>query len=153
MHHPRHPGAPAGRSIWLLLATLLALQTTAPSASARSDLSVVVVHLVNQTRDDRGLDRLDVRGHLNDVALEQARRMAQRGVLFHNPDLVDDMVGNWQWVGENVGYGPDVRTVQAAFMTSPAHRANILDGDFTRLGTAAVRRGTRVWVVQVFLAK
>jgi uncharacterized protein YkwD len=152
LHHPCPPAA-ARLPIWLLLAALLALPINAPPASAQSDLSLVVAQLVNRARDNRGIDQLDVRGHLNQVALGQARRMAQRGSLFHNPNLAGEMVGDWQWVGENVGFGPDVRTVQTAFMRSPLHRANILDRRFTRLGTAAVRRGTRVWVVQVFLAK
>ena len=105
------------------------------------------------TREDRGLDRLDIRGHLNEIALGQARRMANRGVLFHNPNLADEMIGNWRWVGENVGYGPSVISVHTALMASQHHRANILDQDYTRLGTAAIRRDNRVWVVQVFLAK
>ena len=62
-------------------------------------------------------------------------------------------MGAWTFVAENVGYGPDVLTVHAALMNSPPHPASILDQDFTRLGTAAIRQGTRVWVVQVFLAK
>ena len=152
MHHPCRPVVRASLTFWLLFA-LLALQINAPPVSARSELSIAVAQLVNGTREDRGLDRLDVRGHLNAVALEQAQRMAQRGVLFHNPNLADQMIGNWRWVGENVGYGPSVRSVHTALMASPAHRANILDQDYTRLGTAAVRRDNRAWVVQVFLAK
>jgi uncharacterized protein YkwD len=109
--------------IWLVLAALLAPQVNAPQASAQGDLGMAVAQRVNQARDNRGIDRLDVRGHLNDVALDQAQRMARRGVLFHNPNLAGDMVGDWQWVGENVGYGPDVKTVHAAFMRSPLHRA------------------------------
>ena len=79
--------------------------------------------------------------------------MARRGVLFHNPNLAGETIGDWRRVGENVGYGPDVLSVHTALMASQHHRANILDRGYTRLGTAAVRRGTRVWVVQVFLAK
>ena len=50
------------------------------------------------------------------------------------------MVGDWRWVGENVGFGPSVRSVHTALMASQGHRANILDQKYTRLGTAAVRR-------------
>ena len=53
------------------------------------------------------------------------------------PRLTSD-VTNWRWVGENVGYGPDVATVHAAFMNSPAHKANILDRDYTEVGIGAV---------------
>jgi uncharacterized protein YkwD len=145
-----HPG---GRLIPVLVA-LLALQVGAPPASAHGGgLGNRVTQLVNGTRADRGLVRLEVRAHLNDVALDQALRMARRGAVFHNPDLVGEMVGDWLWVGENVGQGMDLPSVHADFLASPAHRANVLDGDFTRLGGAVIRRDGRVWVVQVFLAK
>jgi uncharacterized protein YkwD len=153
MYQPRHHLARAGPPICLLLAAVLALQINAPPAVARSDLSIAVARLTNQARENRGLDRLDVRRHLNQVALDQAKRMARRGALFHNPNLAGEMVGDWRWVGENVGYGPDIVSVHTALMASQPHRANILGHDFTRLGTAAVRSGSRVWVVQVFLAK
>ncbi len=155
MHHASLPHArtpAAGLPIWLVLAALLALPVNAPPASARTQASITVARLVNQVRAAHGTDRLDVHEHLNHVALDQAQRMAQRGALFHNPNLISAMVGDWQWVGENVGYGPNVEKVQAAFMNSRTHRANILDPDYTRLGTATIRRGTRVWVVQVYLA-
>jgi len=125
----------------------------AQAVSAPSELSADVARLVNRARDRRGIHQLEVRAHLNGVAFRQAQRMADRGTLFHNPNLASEMIGDWQWVGENVGYGPDVETVHTAFMNSQPHRANILDRAYTRLGTAAILRGTRVWLVQVFLAK
>lgn len=57
---------------------------------------------------------------------------------------------NWRWVGENVGFGPEVRTVQEAFMRSAGHRANMLDRDYAQTGVGVARRDGRVWVVQVF---
>ena len=75
--------------------------------------------------------------------------MAGRSTLYHNPDLTSD-VKNWRWVGENVGYGPDALTVHVAFMNSPAHKANILDRDYTEVGIGAVTVDGRVWVAEVF---
>ena len=63
--------------------------------------------------------------------------MAGQSRLYHNPQLTSD-VKNWRWVGENVGYGPDALTVHVAFMNSPAHKANILDRDYTEVGIGAV---------------
>ena len=130
--------------------SLLSLMVCALPATARSDAAITVARLVNEARDSHGRPRLEVRDHLNHVAYEQAVRMAARGVLFHNPHLADEVRGDWAWVGENVGYGPDVRTVHAAFMASPRHRANVLDRDFDELGTGVVRSDGRVWVVHVF---
>ena len=53
-------------------------------------------------------------------------------------------------MGENVGYGPDAVRVHVAFMNSPAHKANILDRDYTEVGIGAVLRNGRVWVAEVF---
>lgn len=137
----------------LLLVLLLGLLwpvVTARPAAARTGASIAVARLLNQERVAHGLPPLHVRDRLNQVAHQQAERMADRATLFHNPHLAADVPGRWRWVGENVGVGPDVRTVHAAFVESPGHRANMLDRDFDDVGTAAVRRGDRVWVVQVF---
>lgn len=105
--------------------------------------------MLNNERTSRGVPALTRRLALVRVARAQARRMAARNLLHHNPDLTTD-VANWRWVGENVGYGPDAPTVHAAFMGSAAHRANILDGDYTELGIGAVAVNGRVWVAEVF---
>ena len=75
--------------------------------------------------------------------------MAARNTLQHNPNLTSQVHG-WRWVGENVGYGPDWRRVQVAFMNSPAHRSNILDRDYSQIGIGVVVRNGRVWITQVF---
>ena len=41
-------------------------------------------------------------------------------------------------------------SVHTAFMNSPAHKANILDRDYTEVGIGAVVANGRVWVAQVF---
>jgi len=104
---------------------------------------------VDQARSVRGIRSLDSREGLSEVARDWAAQMARSGVLRHNPRLTAQ-VDNWRWIGENVGFGPDVRTVQEAFMRSPGHRANVLDRDYTQVGVGVVRRDGRVWVVQVF---
>lgn len=114
-----------------------------------SDAERNVATLVDQARAARGIPSLDTRAGLSDVARDWAEQMARTGVLRHNPRLTTE-VDNWRWVGENAGFGPDVRTVQEAFMRSPGHRANMLDRDYTQIGVGVARRDGRVWVVQVF---
>ena len=132
----------------LVLVALLTGAITARPAGATSVEDAFTARL-NQARSTRGVPQLTTRGTLVAVAREQAARMASKNLLYHNPNLTSD-VTNWRWVGENVGYGPDVATVHVAFMNSPAHRANILDRDYTEVGIGAVVRDGRVWVVQVF---
>ena len=135
-------------SLALALAAVLTGALTAAPASATTAEDSLTARL-NGARSDQGLPSLATRSDLVAVARAQATRMADSGTLYHNPNLTTD-VTNWRWVGENVGYGPDVQTVHVAFMNSDGHRANILDTDYTEVGVGVVERGDRVWVAEVF---
>jgi uncharacterized protein YkwD len=136
-----------------LLLTLAALVTGAatarPAAAATSTAEGSFTSMLNQERTSRGVARLATRSALVAVARTQAARMASSNRLYHNPRLAT-AVHNFRWVGENVGYGPKVSVVHAAFMNSPGHRDNILDRDFTEIGIGVVVRDGRIWVAQVF---
>ena len=119
----------------------------APSASASTSGSFV--SLVNSARASAGLKGYAVSSQLTSVALGQAERMAAQQRLYHNPSLATQ-VTSWKYVGENVGYGPDVSTLFSAFMHSAPHRANILDHDFTQIGVGAVTKNGTLWVSMVF---
>jgi hypothetical protein len=135
-------------AIVLVLAALVTGAATARPARASSSEDAIT-GMLNHERAARGLPRLATRGALVKVARAQARRMAARNRLYHNPSLARD-VKNFRWVGENVGYGPSVRSVHVAFMNSPAHKANILDTDYTQVGLGVVVRDGRVWIAEVF---
>ena len=135
-------------TITIVVATFVTGTFTAQSASATTVESTFIAKL-NHARAWRDIPRLRTRAILTEVAREQAKRMADRNTLYHNPSLRSD-VPNWRWVGENVGYGPDAITIHVAFMHSPGHRANILDRDYTQVGVGAVVRDGRVWVAEVF---
>jgi uncharacterized protein YkwD len=130
-----------------LTAVLTGALTAAPAGATTAEDSLTA--RLNGARSDQGLPSLATRSDLVAVARAQATRMADSGTLYHNPNLTTD-VTNWRWVGENVGYGPDVQTVHVAFMNSDGHRANILDTDYTQVGVGVVERGDRVWVAEVF---
>jgi uncharacterized protein YkwD len=144
-------GRPAAivTALALVAASLLTAVVTAPAAGAATTVEAIFTDQLNAARAERGLPLLETRRALVSVARQQAARMADRATLFHNPNLTSD-VANWRWVGENVGYGPDALTVHVAFMSSPGHRANILDRDYTQVGVGAVVRDGRVWVAEVF---
>jgi uncharacterized protein YkwD len=145
---PRRTVAALLTALAVVLTSLATGAATAAPAGATSVEDVFTTKL-NQERSSRGLPRLTPRAALVDVARAQARRMAGRSTLYHNPNLTSD-VKNWRWVGENVGYGPDALTVHVAFMNSAPHKANILDRDYTEVGIGAVTVNGRVWVAEVF---
>jgi uncharacterized protein YkwD len=107
------------------------------------------ISLANSARSSHGVKTLATNGDLNSVAQHQAQRMADSGQLAHNPNLTSD-IHHWLKIGENVGYGPDVESIQNAFMRSAGHRANILDSDFTEIGVGVVVKKGVVWVSEVF---
>lgn len=132
----------------LLVALLAAVQlATAPVASASAG---AFVSMINSERAAAGLPGLSSSGSLASVAASWSQQMASSGNLAHNPSLTSQVSG-WRYIGENVGYGPDAGTIHRALMNSSAHRANILDSDYTQVGVGVATDGSgRMWVTQVF---
>jgi len=87
--------------------------------------------------------------HALDVyAQALAKRMADAGFLAHS--TVSVLLGcQWGVVGENIGKGPSVDTIVAAFMASPPHALNIT-ADFTHIGVGLVEQGGSLWAVAIF---
>lgn len=78
------------------------------------------------------------------------RTIATSGVLAHDPNLAANPRPDWQLLGENVGRGPSVALVLAAFEASPTHHA-VLHGRWDRFGFATcVARDGRFVCVQRF---
>jgi hypothetical protein len=101
-------------------------------ASPAGDLAAAT----NAARVSAGLPALTENVQLDAVAQAWANKLAAAGVLSHNP-AVRTQVTNWTVLGENVGMAGDVPTVQAAFMHSAEHKANILDPRYTQLGVGS----------------
>jgi hypothetical protein len=120
-------------------------------ASPAGDLGVAT----NASRTSNGLPALAVKASLTAVAQAWANQLAAANVLSHNPAL-RNQVSDWSVLGENVGMAGDIPTVQAAFMASPPHRANILDPRYTQMGVGSATSiypscGCKVlWVVVDF---
>ena len=115
--------------ITALAATLAGIQAVYAASNDESGFH----SRINAERSQRGQNTLSWSEDLAVVARRHANRMADEGNLYHNPNLRSD-VDNWEVVGENVGYGPNVEDLHQAFMNSNSHRANILDGSYTQVG-------------------
>jgi len=136
-----------------LLGSLLALVAAAPAGATTAE-EVALYDATNGSRAGQGLGALQFDAGASRVALAWAQHLAASGSLRHNPNLaadVDRVEPRWTRIGENVGVGSGVDAIQAAFMASPAHRANVV-GRFNRVGVGAVRGADgRLWVVVVFV--
>lgn len=115
--------------------------------SAESDF----VARLNAERSASGLSTLAVDGELTAITRRWSERMSNEDVLYHNPNLKREVSQPWKRLAENVGYGANTGEVHGAFMSSPGHKANILDSGMDRVGVGAVVNDAgRLWVTEVF---
>lgn len=137
----------------MLLLTVAALTTLTPtSASAFSTTNGVrlnavearLVLLINKTRAARGLPALTVASGTTDLARAWSLNQATKNTLYHNPNLTSDIgrygSADWRLVAENVGRGWGADSLFNAYMNSPGHRANILNGTVRYIGMGWVER-------------
>jgi uncharacterized protein YkwD len=128
----------------LAAVVVMALGACSPEEDRASEL-------VNQSRNAAGLASLPMNVDLYLKAQGWSRQLANDQRLYHS-NLADGNGYQWARLGENVGYGYSIEQVHNAFMDSPAHKANILDGGFNRIGVGVTRDGGgRYWVVQEFM--
>jgi uncharacterized protein YkwD len=140
----------ANQTLAVVGAVTAGLVLVTGQAAASSNPGAAFVAATNQARAAAGVARLTVSADLTAAASHQAQNMADAGVLFHTPNLGSGLCC-WLMVGENVGSGPSEAVIDAAFMASPEHRANILRSAYSQIGVGYVidRNGT-LWVSEIF---
>ncbi len=125
-------------------------------------LPAVIVELTNEERGDDSLGRLSRSDILDAAAKLKAQDMAKNSYFAHySPTGVspwfwfDEVSYNFIHAGENLAvHFTDSSDVVDAWMDSPTHRANIMNGNFTEIGVGTAK-GTyegepTVFVVQLF---
>ena len=116
-----------------------------------------VFGLLNRARVDAGLDPLAWSDALAVVAAGHAREMYRAGYFSHDSPSTGD-VGDrlaaaglsYRIAGENLALAATPDDVHAGLMASPGHRANILGGDYRRVGVAVVSGPLGLMTVEVF---
>jgi uncharacterized protein YkwD len=141
------------------LAAIVALAPRADAARATSSEGALVA-CANDARAARGLEPLKVDPALHSVAHRFAADMARRGFFDHvDPDRRDpgdriEARGRYITWGENIAEGyPDAATTCRGWLRSPAHRRNVLDRRFTRIGAGYADGDGGPFFVQDFGAK
>lgn len=129
-------------------------------ADAQTRAQRIERNLTNRERTVRAeRPRVRLDRQLSRIAKRHSRRMANQGVLHHNPNLVRQ-VGDRRWsvLGENVGVAGQagsvrrtLRMLHHAFMQSRPHRRNIMYNRYRRIGVGLVRDNGRVWLTVVFM--
>jgi hypothetical protein len=148
--------------ITFAVANIQAMFWTASDWMVSAVLPSVIVNLTNEEREDDRLNSL-VRNNLLDQAAQlKADHMAENEYFAH---YAPDGTSPWYWfeevaynyvkAGENLAvHFNDSGKVVDAWMDSPSHRANILNGEYTQIGVGTAKgeyKGSRtVFVVQLF---
>jgi uncharacterized protein YkwD len=145
----------------LALSVFLSVAVAAPrakAAAARTGQELYdewdFVDRTNAARQASGLSSLGVVSSWRETARDHSETMAAAGSIFHDDGLssdADHVSSCWSRIGENVGVGGSVADIQAAFMASSGHRANILTSDFRYIGVGVEWRNGRLWVTVRFM--
>ena len=127
-----------------------------PTAATMATAKAATLCLLNVQRAANGLKPLTDNAFLERVSDGYSRAMVTTGVFDHvladGLDLAarltdyTNLADSWS-VGENIGYGESILATPAAmvvaWMNSPGHRANILNGEFEEVGIG-IANGTPV---------
>ena len=117
--------------------------TAAPKPSATASGAVArVVELVNQERAEAGCAPVTANSTLATAAQRHSEDMASTGTMSHTGSDGSDPGERitragyaWSTYGENVAYGYSTpEQVMQGWMTSPGHKANILNCSFKEIG-------------------
>ncbi|WP_317441404.1 CAP domain-containing protein [Streptomyces collinus] len=137
---PQRTGAPAPKATAPQTAPKASAPTSA--APAASGVAARIVALVNAERAKVGCSALTLNPTLTKVAQAHSQDMATHQNMSHTGsdgsspgDRITGAGYDWSSYGENVAYGYGTpEQVMAGWMSSPGHRANILNCSFKEIG-------------------
>lgn len=120
------------------------------ASQPRPDLEARMLQLVNNERIAAGLRPLAPDPEATNVARRHSSDMFARGYFAHETpegrDAFDRMRESgvpFRAAGENLALAPTMQLAHSGLMNSPGHRANILHGDFGRVGIGIMDGGPR----------
>ncbi len=138
------------------------------------ELEQKIFNLTNEARRKNGLPSLEPDGMLKTKAREKSDDMLKKDYFSHtSPDgktLKDRLqeegpatlrtmssAGENIYMGAKFDYSVDIRTqarlIVDGWMTSPGHRKNMLDPNFTHMGIGVAARGKECYATQIFSQK
>ncbi|WP_372663450.1 CAP domain-containing protein [Cohnella sp.] len=135
---------------------------TIPANESMAGYEQQVLQLTNQKRQEAGLSPCAGNdSNLNRSARAKSQDMASNNYFSHESPTYGDpfaMMRNfgvqYQSAGENIAMGqPTPQEVVTAWMNSPGHRKNIMNGSFTHLGVGYVLQNGRAYWTQQFIGK
>lgn len=124
--------------------------TTTTNTTGISGYANQVLQLVNQERAKEGLKALSMTTPLNNAANKRAQETVQsfshtrpNGTSFST--VLKEFNITYRTAGENLAYGQKTpQEVVTGWMNSPGHRANIMNGNYGKIGIGVVKSSNGV---------
>jgi len=118
-----------------------------------------MLFLINQERAKAGLAELMIDPALVRIARSKSLDMAQHHYFGHNSERlgsVYDQLGqaqvSYQFAAENLAGAPNSRIASQSLLANPAHRANLLNPSFGRIGIGIAKgQAYRTLVTQILV--
>lgn len=129
-----------------VLVTSQGTRANASDPAAEADF----VARINAYRASQGVGAVQPHSVLTAKAQAWAAYMAATGCLCHS-NLPDGVSVRWSKLGENIGRGPSVASLNDAFINSPPHRETMVDPSFQWVGVGVAYGGGQMWVSEVFM--
>lgn len=130
----------------------------AATGSSYSAFQNEVLRLVNVERAKNGLGALSMNSALAKTATLKSQDMAKNNYFSHTSptygspfDMMKQFGISYRTAGENIAMGQtSPAQVMNGWMNSPGHRANILNGSFTKIGVGVAQNanGQYYWTQQ-----
>lgn len=127
---------------------LLKLNFNASSVKVDEVSEGEMLSLINQERNQKGLDGLVGNNALQIVARSHCEDMLRRGYFSHytpegfSPfDRMTNADIEFNFAGENLAIAPSTKLAMQGLMNSPGHRANILSLNFGEVGIGVMDAG------------
>ncbi|HYF93299.1 MAG TPA: CAP domain-containing protein [Symbiobacteriaceae bacterium] len=140
-------------------ATMSAPKTTA-TTSATNSVEQTLLRLTNQERIKHGLSPLQVNSSLTSLARMKSKDMVAKNYFSHtsptygSPAQMLTRYGvTYSYYAENIAQGADAAGIHARWMSSAAHRANILSSRVTYIGVGVAPDGSGYTATQLFIAR
>lgn len=138
------------RTMVVALSATLMMSLAAPAAQAVTRAEKDVAWRINNEHYKARLRSLAVWESLSNTARNHSCAMARSESLYHNRSLTRQVRG-WRILGENVAVGYDLYAIHRAWMNSPAHRANIMEGRYRALGVGICKSASgALYVTTIF---
>lgn len=128
-----------------------------PPGSEFNAMQLEMLSYINAARSEAGQAALKLDQALCAGAYQKSKDMAVNSYFSHTSptygspfDMMKSLGITYRAAGENIAKNTNVKGAHDAFMNSSGHRANILSGNFGKVGLGFYQQGNYLYVTQWF---